>query len=500
MLPYEINQLLQNSNNDGKVPVTMYEFPIDRNEVTNVIFHFISDRERQDLLKNGKNISIDSIVQHIGLENLNFGFSCAGIGYDLNKPYEYLFNHDIYLYAENKDINYQVPICHMWRAESAQTEMEVSVCVNGKEYFKSCEILHTPDCDEIHFGKSIIVKEPHKGNPSLCFSLKGNINERISSIEFLLDMVEGKGIMLDGNKIKTEFYAQQIEESGLKGLEGQLQYLKDVKDVLESVDVQIPLECDNITDKDESYIKMLLLGIKYGEPINFNNEKIPPIGHIAIANLNIILHFIESEDGKYKIENFADSIADCKSEYTDGELFDTSKYTILREKDFIKISNLRFDKMEDEIFSIENRGHLVRVNLMMLEMISAYDVTKNYALIQSAIKIGIWLIDKDNDADLAVLNVYQCYYRIRKLSDEELDILDNIAHRREDNASIMLGAYILLEKIERQREFLKIWSLKNRKILWSFRYIVYGRAGKMGILHRNDEKMNIMKVPKQEKY
>lgn len=70
--------------------------------------------------------------------------------------------------------------------------------------------------------------------------------KRISSIEFLLDMVDGKGIMLNGNKIKTEFYAQQIEESGLNELEGQLQYLKDVKDVLESVDVQIPLECDNI--------------------------------------------------------------------------------------------------------------------------------------------------------------------------------------------------------------------------------------------------------------
>lgn len=62
--------------------------------------------------------------------------------------------------------------------------------------------------------------------------------------------------------------------------------------------------------------------------------------------------------------------------------------------------------MEEEIFSIENSGHLVRVNLMMLEMISAYDVNKNDALIQSAIRIGIWLIDKDNDADLAILNVY----------------------------------------------------------------------------------------------
>lgn len=146
--------------------------------------------------------------------------------------------------------------------------------------------------------------------------------------------------------------------------------------------------------------------------------------------MNIILYFVELEDGKYKIENFADSIADCKSHYADGEFFDTSKYTILREKGFIKISNLRFDKMEAEIFSIENRGHLVRVNLLMLEMIRAYDVNKNDAIIQSTIRIGIWLIDKDNDADLAVLNVYQCYYRIRKLPDEELDILADIAQRR----------------------------------------------------------------------
>ena len=468
LLPYEINQLLQNSKNNGRVSVTMHEFPIDKNEVTNVIFDFISDRQRQDLLKNGKNVSIDSIVQHIGLENLNFGFSCAGIGYDLNKPYEYLFNHDIYLYAENKDINYRVPICHMWRAESAQTKMEVSVCVNGKEYFKSCEILHTPDYDEIHFGKSIIVKEPHKGNPSLCFALKGNIDERISAIEFLLDMVDGKGITVDGINIKTEFYAQQIEEFGLKGLKDQLKYLKDVKDVLEFVDVQIPLECDNITDKDESYIKMLLLGIKYGEPINFNNEKVPPIGHIAIANLNIILHFIESENGKYKIENFAESLADCKSDYADGKFFDTSKYTILRKKDFIKISNLRFDRMEEEIFSIENSGHLVRVNLMMLEMISAYDVNKNDALIQSAIRIGIWLIDKDNDADLAILNVYQCYYRIRKLSDEELDILDNIARRRENNSSVMLGVYILLENNRKAKRIFENMELEEQKDFMEF--------------------------------
>lgn len=137
-------------------------------------------------------------------------------------------------------------------------------------------------------------------------------------------------------------------------------------------------------------------------------------------------------------------------------------------KDFIKISNLRFDRMEEEIFSIENSGHFVRVNLMMLEMIGAYDINKNDALIQSAIRIGIWLIDKDNDADLAVLNVYQCYYRIRKLSDEELDILDNIARRRENNPSVMLGAYILLENNRKAKRIFENMELEEQKDFMEF--------------------------------
>lgn len=468
LLPYTINQLLQDVEGTGKIPVTMYEFPTDKDEITNVVLDFIRNRERQDLLKSGKNVSIDSIVHRIGLENLRFGFSYTGLGYDRDKPYEYLFNHDTYLYAENKELNYQVPICHMWRVESAKTELKVPICVNGKEYFKSCEICHTPNCDEIHFGKSIVFKEPHGDNPSIAFSLKGNIDERISAIEFVLAIFEQQAIVVDGTLIETRFTDREIKKFGIEGLKKQLRHLNTVKEVLDSLDVQIPLECDNITEKDECYIKMLLLGIKQGELISFKDEKVPPIGHVPIANLNIMLHFIESADGKYKIENFADGIADCKSDYADGKFFDTSKYTILHAKDFVKISNLRFDRMEEEVFSIENRGHFVRVNLMMLEMIAAYDENKNDALIQSAIRIGRWLVDKDNDTDLAVLNLYQCYYRIRGLSNEELDSLEDIVERRKDNLSVMLGAYILLENDRKAKNIFDSMDQEEQKYFMEF--------------------------------
>lgn len=196
--------------------------------------------------------------------------------------YEYLFNHDTYLYAENKELNYQVPICHMWRIESAKTELKVSVCANGKEYFKSCEIFHMPGCDEIHFGKSIVFKEPYGGNPNMVFSLKGNIDERISAIGFVLAIFEEQAIVVDGIYIKTRFSVREIEKFGIEGLKTQLRHLKTVKRVLESLDVQIPLECDNLTDKDENYIKMLLLGIKHGELISFKDEKVPAIGHMLL--------------------------------------------------------------------------------------------------------------------------------------------------------------------------------------------------------------------------
>lgn len=452
LLPYDINQILEGTEANEKVPITMYEFPDDKNEITNIVLDFIRDQERQSLLKNGKNMSHDSLARCISSEDVSLGFSFTGLGYDRNRPYEYLFNHDTYLYAESKVLNYQMPIGHMWRAESVKTKWEVPVCANGKEYFKSCDIYYTPECDTICLGKSIAFKEPHGGNPEMSFSLKGTLDERASAIEFLLAIFADQEIEIGGTCVKMDFSAEEVEKFGIKKLEKQLEDLKTVKEVLDCLDVQIPLECDSITDEDERQIETLLFGIKHKGLIDFGDERVPAIGHVSIANLNIILHFIGFADGKYKIENFADCTERCKANNTNGEFFDTSKYTILQADDFIKISNLRFDRMEEELFSIENKGHFERVNLIMLEMIKAYDEKKNNDLIQSAIRIGKWLADKSDDSDIAVLNIYQCYYRIRKLSDEELDILDDIAERRKGAPTVMLGAYILLKNSRKSKK------------------------------------------------
>ena len=66
------------------------------------------------------------------------------------------------------------------------------------------------------------------------------------------------------------------------------------------------------------------------------------------------------------------------------------------------------------------------------------------------------------------MNVYQCYYRIRKLSDEELDILENIAQRRENDPSVMLGAYILLENNRKAKRIFENMELEKQKDFMEF--------------------------------
>ncbi len=72
-------------------------------------------------------------------------------------------------------------------------------------------------------------------------------------------------------------------------------------------------------------------------------------------------------------------------------------------------------------------------------------------------------MDKDNDTDLAVLNLYQCYYRIRCLSDEELESLEDIVERRKENPSVMLGAYILLENNRKARRVFESMDQAGRR-------------------------------------
>lgn len=463
LLPFELNKMLSEAGRKNKITVKMYEFPQDKNEITNIILNFVRDKESQVLLRNGKNISVEEIVKRIGLDKCSFTFSYTGLGYNSKEPYKYLFEHDVYLYAECKDLNLKVPIDHMWRAEICKTELDGEVRVGDIIYYNGYEVFHKPGGDEIHIGKSIKFIIQNDGTSKVQYKLSGNLNERIVAEEMLIELIKEKAVFVNNVRLEINPSEDELETFELQKSEAHLEHLKTVKEILDSFGVNEPLDCENLTEKDEEYIKMLILSQKHNEKIGFNNMHIPPIAYVQIGNLKILLHFKEQDDGKYIIENYCNCNIRVAGEYTEGTKFPTSKYTLLMAEDFATISNLNFEIIVDELIQINNPGHISRTIFTLLEMLKAYDVKKNQMLLDSVIRLADWLKQVDG-TDVSLVNLLQSYYRKRELNEDEENKLEDVIARNRANRQICAAANILLGNSKRARSIIDTLPDEQKKI------------------------------------
>ena len=463
LLPFELNKMLSEAGRKNKITVKMYEFPQDKNEITNIILNFVRDKESQVLLRNGKNISVEEIVKRIGLDKCSFTFSYTGLGYNSKEPYKYLFEHDVYLYAECKDLNLKVPIDHLWRAEICKTELDGEVRVGDIIYYNGYEVFHKPGGDEIHIGKSIKFIIQNDGTSKVQYKLSGNLNERIVAEEMLIELIKEKAVFVNNVRLEINPSEDELETFELQKSEAHLEHLKTVKEILDSFGVNEPLDCENLTEKDEEYIKMLILSQKHNEKIGFNNMHIPPIAYVQIGNLKILLHFKEQDDGKYIIENYCNCNIRVAGEYTEGTKFPTSKYTLLMAEDFATISNLNFEIIVDELIQINNPGHISRTIFTLLEMLKAYDVKKNQMLLDSVIRLADWLKQVDG-TDVSLVNLLQSYYRKRELNEDEENKLEDVIARNRANRQICAAANILLGNSKRARSIIDTLPDEQKKI------------------------------------
>jgi len=462
LLPFELNKMLSRAGKKNKMTIKVYEFPTDKTEIANIILNFVRDKDKQVLIGNGENISLKDLVEQVGINNCSFSFSYTNVGSDTKKPYEYLFNHDVYLYAECKKLNIKVPIDHMGRAQICMTNLEGNVMVGGIPFYKEYRVAHMTDRDEIYIGKSfVIVYANDKENAKLSYRLRGNLNERIVAEEMLIKLAEEKYIYINNVQLEINLSQDELMELKLNEAKKHLAYLRDVKETLEYYGVYEPLKCERMTEKEEKYIKMMILSYKYNEMVSFNGAKVLPVSYIQVENLKILLFFEEHGDGKYLVRNFDDTKLKFWGEYKDGNKFRTSKYTILQAEDFATISNLNFDIIVDGLKDINNQGHIIRTKLTLLEMLKAYDKNRNSRLLDSACRLAYWIKEVDENV-ISTINLFQCYYRKRVLTDDEEIILEELLISHRTDKKICLAAYILLGKSDRAKKLFEDFSEEDK--------------------------------------
>lgn len=446
LTPYLINKLMEGKEEQGTIRTSFFMFPTQKNEICNVVMDFIRDAKKQELFTHDRIPTLEEFLTSAG-ENVSYGFQCSGIGYDRSKPYKYMFEHEVYMYAKNTKLDIAFPIEHIHRVEKAGHRVQGTITIDNKLYYDSFELVHKPGGLEIHIGKSIVIdfiEIEEKKTTKINYKLKGNIKEQIQDIQFIIDLVEKKLAKIDGidfsiDPTETELEAFHISEAK------ELQHrLITIDNMLINLGVTKALDISNISAKEDEYLRMLIIAFVEKKTIGFKENFIPSVGGVSIGNIYLILHFKQMEDGSYLVENFPEIKSEVSGACIDGTMFATSKYIIMKADDLIKADNISYKNIVDELLMYENEGHYANSNLLLLELIKAYDKVKDNKLLDEATRLAKWLKKAECLAGLSTINYLQCIARRTELSTQQETELMGLLEVYADNEQMKAGIHILL--------------------------------------------------------
>ena len=463
LMPFYINKLIEVANNRGKVKFPLSVFPIEKEKIETLFFEFLKDRSKQPTSQGGHNWTVEEIVKQFKNEDWKFEFSVPVHGYDAHDPMSYLLDdNDIYLYVHHLPTDQFYAIEHISQIDVGCQEIDIKIGANGNEYYRTaiCERRKSGDA-YLRFGNAFEIQFlSDEQNLKFNYNLQGDLDERITAISFLLDIVEDGGFYI--NNYKTEVKFDEVHMLDIDRNRQNLKYLKNVKKMLHAVGVSIPMKIGKFTDKEEDFIKYLILAFVYGENLDYKDQIIPYVATMEFSNIRIALVFEKKENGYYKLYNFFDK--KCAFTIDKEGTIPTSQYTIFKRDDYLTVSNMNLDVLKKSFMEYDNEEHIDRVNLSILEMIQAYDLdAKRTDLLKAAKELSLWLSDINESNVIYKLNYLQCIKRVREFDNDEIKMLNKIASAEPENKSIQFGVQVLFDNMRSASMFLEEMDEKEKE-------------------------------------
>lgn len=459
--PFKINQYLKIYKGKKTPSLTFSELPEKKNDIENIVINFVNDSRKQAIAQNGKNWTIPEVEKLVGIENMCLNFSVTCIGYDRNDPFPYLKNNEFYMYAGNKDNSIQFPVEHIENIEVITCERECAISAQNKKFYDRIRVeRHREGTITVYIGKSIYIKYEKNGKGTFKYTLKGNLDERIITIEFMLAMYEDAGFYLDGTKFGFEQIQEKLDADEHRE---KLQYLNLVKELLDKFGVNKPLEADNLSEKNEKDIRMLIDTQLYGKRASFQeNDDIPEVGYISIANINLLVMCTKMEDGTYLLEDFFRKEIGCSLDKTPST--QTSQYSLMSVEDYLKADNFSREMVEVSFKKHKNISHYSQTNFSILNILNAYDRDNSRSdLLDLAEHLYEWLISEQPNEDIYQINLIQCHKRRGTLSDKDVLKLNEIGRKADITKALLTGIQILLENYQLATIYLEQLDELDRK-------------------------------------
>ena len=451
LLPFEMKKILEKHGHQQTKNMKFTVLPKQKNALTDVFLAVAHDIKKQKPTVLCESVTMEELAESGQLKEITLGYTSLPKKYVF--PFDYFFDHSAYIYAK-LPYGLELPVSHMERLESAQTTVDANVSVNGQTYYTAYKLIYKKDVVEVCFGKST-VHHIHRANnqtQQFTFELKGTLTERIRDLEFIIAALEEKQFMV-GDIVcpLNQATPEELESFELPRRKEHLEWLKEVKRLLDVLHVTKDLDVSMITEKDDENLRILHTAIMDKQTVNLNNAG-NVFGTIRVANLKIMVCIINRHEEKRlcNIYDFNDVPVQVKAPDDKGNEQITSHYVLLKKEVLLECCNIDYNEMVKHLKSIPmSEVYSNHVIALLLELLKAYDESnpKRTDILDAATQIADWLRTSDTTTPANVLNLnyYQAIKRNREFTEDEVAALLSIMESGINDYDILAGVHLLLD-------------------------------------------------------
>ena len=446
LLPFDLKKMLKDHKGDLSKckSIELKVFPTKKEDIDDIFLNFAHHMNRQRAAINSALLSFDS---DLPTNTISLGYSTsAAKHYDL--PLDYFFDHETYIYAVLPQ-KVELPIAHLDRIELFSFTRDAPISIDSKVYFESYTVTRSKSSTVIRFGKGIQMSFsttqslPTKFN----FTLSGTLSERIKDAEFMIAALSAHHYEINGGKIAFS----EANCANLPTLQKKLSFLLDVKKTLDAVHVTADLDCSSLSVTDNTNLSILRAALIDKEPIKMcSSQSLLRTCHIA--NLELLLWVVPTEENSeyYNIYDFNYVPLIYREFDKNDKEYPSTHFVMLNKDAMLKYCNIDYNALLDAVQHVPfSKDYSHSLNALLLEMLKAYDESKNsrIELLSTATTLALWIKDSDpyTEHPIAILNYLQSVKRSRTLTSTEQAEILSLIEAAQDNESIYVGAYLLLD-------------------------------------------------------
>lgn len=459
----KLNSLLKNS--EGKKPEQTKNIVLEKlkNSDPNVLFQVLTqfgyDKEQQGS-GNGaiieKAINIDVIDK---VDSVRFTSYSAT---NETEALKQISTGEVCLYGHRADLDMWLPFDYEHQKEirlKTVLEMNKSIGIDNVTYYDKYIVeRYDTDAPIIRVSENLTIDLI---GGKLQLEMHGNIESLKRDVDFLQAVLQGHSFWVDGKQV-TEYANMNISES----LQNDMDLITDFYHALNEIDFVCDKKIDDFDEKNrEAVVRLVNL---YHREVKLkkerNNEwrmwwwddRVIPLLVVKDDNEEIqIVNWI-AKDGYITYSEEAGQ----KHIFPRGMLFkrdiweklyDVDEEILLRD-----IERSDFDEFTSE-----------ELYLFFVEILSAYDTTKNEKYYDMAKLIITKLLEVDEENAYGIINQLQLLKRKRELSAEEVDKLESLEVTSEDDM-VVCAVNVLLENKHKARKLISQLSPEKQEMFKDF--------------------------------